>query len=159
MPSLSPEVGLFDCGMRIFQIIITEYLPCLLSRSNNNRTFRNFRAVFCARPATRAASCWTIAAFSPFVLDATPNVPGPSGRADGCNRFGADRAAKISAVSHGHTAAKRPNRGQNSGREKSATTHQSSRTNAGRNHCSNAGGQESAVPFRRRQHGHFGEAL
>src|SRR6266481_9640235 len=46
MPSLSPEVGSFDCGMRIFQIILTEYLPCLLSRSNNTRTFRNFRAVF-----------------------------------------------------------------------------------------------------------------
>ena len=46
MPSLSPEVGSFDCGMRIFQTIITEYLPCLPSRSNNNRTFRNFRAVF-----------------------------------------------------------------------------------------------------------------
>jgi hypothetical protein len=46
MPSLSPEVGSFDCGMRIFQIIITGYLPCSLSRSTNNRIFRNFRAVF-----------------------------------------------------------------------------------------------------------------
>src|SRR5438874_13444045 len=46
MPSLSPEVGSFDCGIRIFQIIITEYLPCSLSRFTNSRTYRNFRAVF-----------------------------------------------------------------------------------------------------------------
>src|SRR6476659_7607782 len=143
--------------MRIFQTIVSELSPYWLRGSNNNRTFAGFRAVFCARRATQAASYWTLAVFSPFMPDAKPNVPDPSGRAHGCNRAGADRAAKISAVGHGHSAAKRPNRGQNSGREKSATTDQSSRTNAGRNHSS-AGGQESAA-FRHRQHGHLGEAL
>ena len=59
---------------------------------------------------------------------------------------------------HGHTTAKRPNRGQNSGREKSASAHQSSRTNAGRNHDSSAGGQEPTA-FRHGQHGYFGEAF
>ena len=46
MPSLSTDVGSFDCGMHIFQTIISNILPCSLCRSNNNRTFAAFRAVF-----------------------------------------------------------------------------------------------------------------
>ena len=57
MPSLLTDAGSFDCGMRIFEIIITEYLPARFLVLNNNRTFLCFRVVFWRlwRRATLAA--------------------------------------------------------------------------------------------------------
>ena len=103
-------------------------------------------------------SHWTTKVCSRFVPDAKSNVPDSSGRAYDCNRSGADRAAKIPAAGYGLTAAEYPNRRQNSGRKKSPAAHQSSCANAGRNHYSNAGGQESAAALRHGQHGYVREA-